>query len=85
MTELYTIPEIETNQLDFIPLSICENIAGNYDNYLRTTISHILKIKKLEKKNSDKDYFFPNKEFYINNIRARVQRNFYSGRFVLRD
>ena len=61
MTELYTIPEIETNQLDFIPLSICENIAGNYDNYLRTTISHILKIKKLEKKNSDKDYFFPNK------------------------
>ena len=61
MTELYTIPEIETNQLDFIPLSICENIAGNYDNYLRTTISHILKIKKFEKKNSDKDYFFPNK------------------------
>ena len=60
MTELYTIPEIETNQLDFIPLSICENIAGNYDNYLRTTISHILKIKKFEKKNSDKDYFFPN-------------------------
>ena len=61
MTELYTIPEIETNQLDFIPLSICENIAGNYDNYLRTTISHILKIKKFEKKNSDKDNFFPNK------------------------
>ena len=52
MTELYTIPEIETNQLDFIPLSICENIAGNYDNYLRTTISHILQIKKFEKNNS---------------------------------
>lgn len=66
MTELYTIPEIETNKLDFIPLSISENVAGNYDNYLRTTISHILKIKKFEKKNSDplsedKENFFSNK------------------------
>ena len=52
MTELNTIPEIDTNKLDFIPLSICENIAGNYDNYLRTTIGHMLKIKKFEKKNS---------------------------------
>ena len=52
MTESNNISEIETNKLGFIPLSICENIAGNYDNYLRTTISHILQIKKFEKNNS---------------------------------
>ena len=34
------------SQLNFIPLGICENKAGNYDNYLRITLFHIQKIKK---------------------------------------
>ena len=33
--------------LDFIPLGISENRAGNYDNYLRTSIYHIMKMKKM--------------------------------------
>ena len=49
MTESNTISQIDSNKLDFIPLGICENIAGNYDNYLQTTMSHIIKIKKFEK------------------------------------
>ena len=32
--------------LDFTPLTIDENKPGNYDNYLRTSLFHILKIKK---------------------------------------
>ena len=35
----------ETN-LDFFPLPITENRAGNYDKYLRITLYHIKKIKK---------------------------------------
>ena len=49
MIESNTISQIDSNKLDFIPLGICENIAGNYDNYLQTTMSHIIKIKKFEK------------------------------------
>ena len=33
-------------KLNFIPLGISENKAGNYDNYLRITLFHIRKIKK---------------------------------------
>ncbi len=32
--------------LDFIPLTIEENKPGNYDNYLRTSLFHISKIKQ---------------------------------------
>ena len=39
------IPFAEPN-LNFIPLGISENRAGNYDNYLRITLFHIQKIKK---------------------------------------
>lgn len=39
-------PYIELS-LDFIPLGISENIAGNYDKYLRYTLFHIQKLKKL--------------------------------------
>jgi Dullard-like phosphatase family protein len=58
MTEIY-ISQKETNSqtssniltqefnLDFIPLGISENRAGNYDNYLRTSIYHIMKMKKI--------------------------------------
>ena len=35
----------ETN-LDFFPLPITENRAGNYDKYLRITLCHIKKLKK---------------------------------------
>ena len=39
------IPFAEPN-LNFIPIGISENRAGNYDNYLRITLFHIQKIKK---------------------------------------
>ena len=45
MTQPSNIPFIESN-LNFIPLGISENRAGNYDNYLRITLFHIQKIKK---------------------------------------
>ena len=44
-TQLSNIPLAEPN-LNFIPLGISENRAGNYDNYLRITLFHIQKIKK---------------------------------------
>ena len=44
-TQPSNIPFTEPN-LDFIPLGISENRAGNYDNYLRITLFHIQKIKK---------------------------------------
>ena len=45
MTQPSNIPFTESN-LNFIPLGISENRAGNYDNYLRITLFHIQKIKK---------------------------------------
>ena len=44
-TQLSNIPFAEPN-LNFIPIGISENRAGNYDNYLRITLFHIQKIKK---------------------------------------
>lgn len=44
-TQPSNIPFAEPN-LNFIPLGISENRAGNYDNYLRITLFHIQKIKK---------------------------------------
>ena len=48
-TNLQTSSNILTQEfnLDFIPLGISENRAGNYDNYLRTSIYHIMKMKKI--------------------------------------
>ena len=39
-------------KLDFLPLPITENKAGNYDKYLRITLFHIKKIKKYFLSNS---------------------------------
>ena len=50
-TQPSNIPFTEPN-LDFIPLGISENRAGNYDNYLRITLFHIQKIKKYMSKKS---------------------------------
>ena len=50
-TQPSNIPFAEPN-LNFIPLGISENRAGNYDNYLRITLFHIQKIKKYLSKKS---------------------------------
>ena len=51
MNQPSNIPFTESN-LNFIPLGISENRAGNYDNYLRITLFHIQKIKKYLSKKS---------------------------------
>ena len=38
----------ETSKLDFLPINCNENIAGNYDNYLTKTLSHIAKMKNIK-------------------------------------
>lgn len=42
---------LESNISDIIPTSIAENIAGNYDIYLKSTLPHILFYKKFLEKN----------------------------------
>ena len=39
-------PLFKQSSLDFIPLPITENIAGNYDKYLRISLFHIHQLKK---------------------------------------
>ena len=38
----------ETFKLDFTPISSCENVPGNYDNYLNITLSHIAKMRNIK-------------------------------------
>ena len=62
MTQPSNIPFTESN-LNFIPLGISENRAGNYDNYLRITLFHIQKIKKYLAKESSKSHVLNEKNF----------------------
>ena len=62
MTQPSNIPFAESN-LNFIPLGISENRAGNYDNYLRITLFHIQKIKKYLAKESSKSHVLNEKNF----------------------
>ena len=62
MTQSSNIPFTESN-LNFIPLGISENRAGNYDNYLRITLFHIQKIKKYLAKESSKSHVLNEKNF----------------------
>ena len=39
---------LEASKLDFYPISCSENISGNYDKYVTTTLSHIIKMKNLK-------------------------------------
>ena len=62
-------------KLDFLPLPITENKAGNYDKYLRITLFHIKKIKKyflsnssqsqIQSKNNFENFFEKNKKILI--------------------
>ena len=62
-------------KLEFLPLSITENKAGNYDKYLRITLFHIKKIKKyflsnasqskIQSKNNFENFFEKNKKILI--------------------
>ena len=62
-------------KLDFLPLPITENKAGNYDKYLRITLYHIKKIKKyflsnssqsqIQSKNNFENFFEKNKKILI--------------------
>ena len=38
----------EASNLDFCPINCNENFAGNYDNYLTKTLSHIAKMKSIK-------------------------------------
>ena len=62
MTQPSNIPFTESN-LNFIPLGISENRAGNYDNYLRITLFHIQEIKKYLAKESSKSHVLNEKNF----------------------
>ena len=62
-------------KLEFLPLPITENKAGNYDKYLRITLFHIKKIKKyfllnasqsrIQSKNNFENFFEKNKKILI--------------------
>ena len=62
-------------KLEFLPLPITENKAGNYDKYLRITLFHIKKIKKyflsnasqsqIQIKNNFENFFEKNKKILI--------------------
>ena len=62
-------------KLEFLPLSITENKAGNYDKYLRISLFHIKKIKKyflsnssqsqIQSKNNFENFFEKNKKILI--------------------
>ena len=57
------IPFAEPN-LNFIPIGISENRAGNYDNYLRITLFHIQKIKKYLSEKSLQSHVQNERKFY---------------------
>ena len=62
-------------KLEFLPLPITENKAGNYDKYLRISLFHIKKIKKyflsnssqsqIQSKNNFENFFEKNKKILI--------------------
>ena len=58
--------EKEASNIFFTPISIQENYTGNYDNYVRTTLLHIVSLKELpfEKALSNQDLYknYPFKE-----------------------
>ena len=79
MTEMDNSQSSNTNiresSLDFIPLSITENKAGNYDKYIRSSLFHIQKLKNSvlnnislsstsNQKNCEK-YIKPNKKLLL--------------------
>ena len=39
---------IQVSKLDFCPISCTENISGNYDNYIKSTLSHIARMKDIK-------------------------------------
>ena len=39
---------IQVSKLDFCPISCTENISGNYDNYIKSTLSHIVRMKDIK-------------------------------------
>ena len=39
---------LEASKLDFFPINCSENISGNYDKYVSTTLFHIAKMKNLK-------------------------------------
>jgi len=58
--------EKEASNIFFTPISVQENYTGNYDNYVRTTLLHIVSLKELpfEKALSNQDLYknYPFKE-----------------------
>ena len=38
---------IQVSKLNFCPISCTENISGNYDNYIKSTLSHIVRMKDI--------------------------------------
>jgi Dullard-like phosphatase family protein len=39
---------IQVSKLNFCPISCTENISGNYDNYIKSTLSHIVRMKDIK-------------------------------------
>ena len=61
--------EKEASNIFFTPISIQENYTGNYDNYVRTSLLHIVSLKELpfEKALSNQDLYknYPFKEISL--------------------
>ena len=63
----------ETSKLDFTPITINENIPGNYDNYVGIALSHIAKMKNINFNNILDSLIM--KENFLNERMDRISHN----------